>query len=142
MNILHQILKIYEEVLPKQPIMLSHNEAMQYFERLMMNGNIITYVKDGELCGFLEFWKVSTEQFGRICCNMTLDHSEDLLNGNIGLITRMWITPDMRNGETFLHLGREFLRVNEECTHYAWLQSQKRHKPLQVYSKEDMFKRR
>ena len=88
----------------------------------------------------MEFWRISFEQFGLICANVTLTHDEDLLSGNIGIITRMWITPDMRNGETFLHLGREFLRLNKECTHYAALQFHKKHKPLQVYTREEILK--
>lgn len=135
-----KIVYLYKNVIPKNPIMLSSDEAKKYFERMMMNGNIITFVKDGQLLGFLEFWKVSYEQFGRICANVTLTHDEDLLSGNIGLITRMWITPDNRNGEAFLYLGREFLRINKECSHYAAMQMQKKHKPLQVYTKEEILK--
>lgn len=140
MNIIEKIIDLYENILPKNQIMLPHSEALEYFERLMMNGNIITYVKDGELLGFLEFWKVNFEQFGRICAGVTLDHSEDLLNGNIGMITRMWITPTMRNGETFLHLGRAFLEKNQGCSHYAAMQFHKNHKPLQVYSRDQIIK--
>lgn len=135
-----RIVYLYENILPKNPIMLEHDEAIQYFTRLMMNGNIITYVKDGKLLGFLEFWRVSYEQFGRICAGVTLDHSEDLLSGNIGMITRMYIVPDMRNAETFINIGREFLRLNMNVTHYAAMQFHKNHKPLQVYTREQILK--
>lgn len=120
--------------------MLPHEEAMEYFERLMMNGNIITYVKEGKLLGFLEYWRVTNEQFGRICCNLTLTHDEDLLNGNICLITRMYIIPDLRNAETFINMGREFLDKNRTATHYAAMQFQKKHKPIQVYTREEILK--
>lgn len=140
MNINIQITNIYQNILPKCKIMLSHDESDQYFERLLMNGNIITYVVNGELLGFLEFWRINNEQFGRLCCNITLAHDEDLLNGNIALITRMWITPTLRNGETFLNIGREFLERNKNSTHYAAMQYQKNHKPLQIYTREEILK--
>lgn len=135
-----KIVYLYENILPKSPIMLCHNEAIEYFTRLMMNGNIITYVKDGELLGFVEFWRVSFEQFGKICCNLTLTHDEDILSGNICLITRMYIVPDLRNAETFLNLGKTLIDKNQMCTHFAAMQFQKRHKPVQVYTREQLLK--
>lgn len=131
---------IYQNVLPKQPIMLSNEEAVEYFERLMMSGNIITYVRDGELLGFLEFWRITHEQFGRLCLNITLTHEEDITSGPVALITRMYITPTLRNGETFLHLGRTFLAKNTDATHFAAMQMHKRHKPLQIYTREEILK--
>lgn len=133
-----KIVNIYETVLPKQPIMLSHDEAVAYFERLMMNGNIITYVKDGELLGFCEFWRISYEQFGKICCNLTLPHDSDLVNGNVCLITRMYIVPDLRNTEVFLSLGKSLIDKNVQCTHFAAMQFEKKHKPVQIYTREEI----
>lgn len=137
---IEKITHLYEYFLPKCPIMLPHDEAIKYFERLMMNGNIITYVKDGELLGFIEYWRISYEKFGRLCCNMTLAHEEDLLNGNICLITRMYIVPDLRNTETFINLGRALLERNKHVDLYAAMQMQKKHKPIQVYSRDQILK--
>jgi hypothetical protein len=135
-----KIVYLYENILPKNYPMLPHEEAVAYFERLMMNGNIITYVKDGELLSFLEYWRITDSQFGRLCCNETLSHDENLLDGRICLITRMWIIPDLRNGEAFLNMGREFLNKNLTATHYAAMQFHKPHKPLQVYTREQILK--
>ena len=49
MSIAEKITYLYENVLPKCSVMLPHQEAIEYFERLLMRGNIITYIKDGEL---------------------------------------------------------------------------------------------
>lgn len=140
MDIILQIVNIYENILIKQQIMLSHEEAIEYFERLMMNGNIIIYIVNGELLGFLEFWKITNEQFGRICCNLTLTHDENLTDGNIALITRMYIVPDFRNGDVFINLGKNFIEKTDGATHYAAMQFQKKHKPIQVYTREQLLK--
>lgn len=137
---IEEIVNIYLNILPKNPIMLSHDEAMKYYERLMMNGNVITYIKDGELLGFLEFWRITNEQFGKICCGLTLTHDDDLTNGNICLISGMYIKSDLRNGETFLYLGRTFLEKNKNATHFCAMQAHKKHKPVQVYTREDVLK--
>lgn len=140
MSIVEEITHIYETVMPKNPIMLSHEEALAYFERMIMRGNVITYVVDGELHGYIEFWRIDYTQFGRLCCNWTLAHDEDLNNGNICLITGMYIKSDLRNGETFLYLGRTFLEKNKDATHFVAHQYQKKHKPLQVYSRSEVLK--
>lgn len=140
MSIIEKIEYIYQNIMPKQSIMLNHDEAIEYFERLMIQGNIITYIKDGELLGFLEFWRIKDDQFGRLCLNITLTHDEDLLNGNIALITRMWIDPNNRNSEAFLMLSSMFLSRNKDCTHYAAMQFKKKHKPLQVYTRDEILR--
>lgn len=134
------IAKIYDEITLESPCKIHGQEALDYFERLIMNGNIITYIQDGELLGFLEFWRISYEQWGRICCYISLAHDEDLLSGNICLIANMWIKPDLRNGETFLHLGRTFLEKNKDATHFAAQQHQKVHKRFQIYTREEVLK--
>jgi hypothetical protein len=140
MTIVERISEIYDEITLDSPCKLHGQERWDYFERLLMNGNIITYSVDGELQGFLEFWRLSYDQWGRICANLTLTHEEDLLEGPVCLITRMWIKPDLRNGETFIFLGRAFLERNKDTVHFAAMQEHKRHKPLQIYSREQVLK--
>lgn len=140
MNILEQIVRIYDEITLESPCKIKGQECIEYFERLMMNGNVITYIVDGELQGFLEFWRLSYDQWGRVCSNLTLAHEEDLIHGPVCLITRMWIKPDLRNGETFLYLGRTFLEKNKDTEHFASQQPRKKHKPLQIYTRAEVLK--
>ena len=140
MTIAERISEIYDEITPSYQLKIYGQERLDYFERLLMNGNIITCIVDGELQGFLEFWRLSYDQWGRVCANLTLTHDEDILNGPVCLITRMWIKPDLRNGETFLHLGRTFLERNKDTVHFAAMQEHKRHKPLQIYTREEVLR--
>jgi len=140
MTIVEELVKIYNEITEESPCKLKGQECIDYFERLLMKGNIITYIQDGELLGFIEFWRLSYYQWGRICANLTLTHDENLTFGPVCLITRMWIKPDLRNGETFLHLGRTFLDKNKDTDHFAAQQPLKKHKPLQIYTREEVLK--
>lgn len=140
MSIIEQIEDIYQNKMPKNQIMLGHEEALEYFERLMIQGNIITHIVKGELSGFIEYWRIDYSQFGRLCCNWTLAHDEDLLNGNIALITRMWINPEDRNGDAFKMLAAMFLAKNKDASHFSAMQFQKRHKPIQTYSRDEILR--
>ena len=138
-SIIEQLNNIYYKY-RKVTIILPVDELTSYHERHLMNGNIITYIVNGELLGYIESWKISYEQLGRICCNLTLAHEEDLISGNICLITFMYITPDMRNAEVFLNLGKTLIDRNKNCTHFVAMQFPKKHKQIQVYSREEILK--
>lgn len=119
---------------------LSEIEANKYHERLLMQGNIITYVIDGELKGYLEFYRINYEQLGRIVCGLALNHTEDLLTGNIAFINRMWVKQELRNTSVFNIIGNEFLSKNHNAHIFATMQHHKHHKPFQIYTREELIR--
>ena len=133
--------KIYHEKEHWHKNKLSVEDANKYHERLLMNGNIITYVLDGELIGYLEFWRITYEQFGRLVCGDTINAmAEDLLTGEIAYINNMWISEDYRGGEAFNTLAKEFLFKNVDCQYFSTFRPFKNHKPIIVYSRADLYK--
>ncbi len=139
-SVIEQLKYIYNNYEKWDTIKLVGDELNEYFERQLINGNILTYVKDGELRGYLNFWCINNEQLGRLMCGITLAHNENLLDGNIALISRMWVNPEDRNGEAFSMLAAMFLSRNKQCTHYAAFQQHKKHKPFQCYTREEIIK--
>lgn len=139
-NIIEQLTIVYNNYELWHKDKLSKEESEKYFEKLIIQGNILTYVVKDKLIGYLEYYRINYEQFGRICCNWTLTHDEDILNGNISLINRMWINENYRNGEAFDMLTAMYLTKNKDAEFFTTIQRHKHHKPLQVYSKEDVFK--
>lgn len=140
MNIIEQLTNIYlnKEFWHKNK--LSESEANLYHERLLMQGNIITYIRDNELLGYLEYYRINFEQLGRIMCNYTLAHNEDLLSGNIAFINRMWIREDYRNSIPYITLSKEFLIKNKDANMFVAIQNHKKHKPFQIYSRDELLK--
>ena len=120
---------------------LSEHEANLYHERLLMQGNILTYVREGVLLGYLEYWRINTEQLGRIICNIPiLTDIEDINNGPIAYINSMYIDPDYRNGEAFEMLGTMFLVKNRDAKVFVACRNLKHNKPVQVYSRADLIR--
>ncbi len=141
MNISKQLTHIYLNQEDWHRFKLPEEEANQYHERLLMQGNIITYVENDELLGYLEFWRINFEQFGRLVCDVPiLTDVEDITTGNIAYINNMWITPDKRNGHVFAILGESFLYQNKDAKFFATFRRQKYSYPLKVYSREDLIK--
>jgi hypothetical protein len=119
---------------------LSVDEADKYHERLMLNGNILTYIIEGELIGYLEFWLISFEQLGRLVCNQAVFCDENLLDGNIALINNMWIKEDERGALAFEVLAAQFLSRCKHADFYVAFRRTKRHQPIQVYSRSEIMK--
>lgn len=140
LNIIEQLTFIYENIETWHKIKMSEHEANLYHERLLTQGNILTYVREGLLKGYIEYYRINYEQLGRICCNLQLDHSENILSGKIALINRMYIDPQYRNGEAFDMLSAIFLVKNKDADYFATFQEHKKHKPYQIYTREEILK--
>lgn len=140
MKLSEQLTEIYKKE-PWHRTCLTDEQANEYHERLLMQGNIITYVENDELLGYLEFWRVSFEQFGRLVCDIPImTDTEDITTGNIAYINNMWITPDKRNSHVFAILGESFLYKNKDAEFFATFRRQKYTYPLRVYSREDLIR--
>lgn len=120
---------------------LSKEQSDDYHERLLLQGNILTYVKDGELIGYLEFWRINTEQLGRIVCGIPVyTDEEDILNGDIAFINNMWINESSRHGETFELLASMFLSRNKDAEFFVAMRRLKNNHPIQVYRRNELIK--
>jgi hypothetical protein len=121
--------------------LLPVEELNAYHERLLVQGNIITYVIEGNLIGYVEFWRINTEQLGRIIIGQPiLTDVEDIINGPIAYINNMYIDPDYRNGEAFEMLATMFLVKNKDAEVFVACRNLKHHKPVQVYSRNDLIR--
>lgn len=140
MTIIAQLTRIYNEKETYHKTRLSEQEANEYHKKMLDMRQILTYVVDGELIGYLEFYRITFEQFGRICCEQQLSNTEDLSSGPIAFINRMYIKEEHRRSELFMNLVNEFIERNIDADHYATLQHHKKHKSLQVFYRKDWVK--
>lgn len=139
--IIEQLTHIYETQEEWHKNRLSHEEANAYHERLLVNGNILTYIIKDEIIGYLEFWLIDYNQFGRLVCNQPiLTDIENLLDGNIALINNMWISEKDRNGKAFNTLAAQFLSRCKSADFYVAFRRVKRNQPIQVYTRDEIMK--
>lgn len=120
---------------------LTVEQSNEYHERLLVQGNIITYVVAGIVVGYLEYWRINTEQLGRIIIGQPiLTDKEDILNGPIAYVNNMYIDVNYRKGEAFEMLANMFLVKNKDAQVFVACRNLKHHKPVQVYSRADLIK--
>lgn len=139
--IIDQLTKIYLTKEDWHKIKLTEEQANEYHERLMINGNILTYIVKGELIGYLEWWGINYEQFGRLVCGEPiLTDVENILDGNIALINNMWISENDRNGYAFELLSSMLLSRCKDKDFYVAFRRVKRNQPIQVYTRDEIMK--
>jgi len=111
----------------------------RYHERLIENGNIIT-VSDGDiLLGYLEFWKITFEQFGRIVCGEHFSaYHEDVQGGLIAYVANAFIRPEYRNTGVYKKLRHKFFEANSNCTHFVGEARRKKSAPIKVFKRSQI----
>ena len=65
-DLIEALIKVYYEEEYWCKNKMSKEEIKKYYELLFKRDRIITYVKDGELIGYAESWRITEEQLKRI----------------------------------------------------------------------------
>ena len=121
-------------------IRLNEKDITDYHERLLSLGNIIT-VSDGDiLCGYVELWRVTFEQFGRIICGESFSaFLEDVQSGQVGYCANTYIRPEYRNGTVYKILRNRFFEATRDCTYLVGEARRKKSSPVKVFRRENIM---
>ena len=112
----------------------------RYHERLLANGNIITVSEGDFLLGYVEVWKISFEQLGRIVAGERFSaYHEDVQTGQIGWVANTYIRPEYRMGNVYKILKKRFFEITESCTHYSGHAVRKSAWMIKMFKKENIM---
>lgn len=115
-DIVRELTNIYLEKEFWHKKKLSIEDSNKYHEKLLMQGNILTYVKDDALVGYVEVWRINYEQLGRILCEKPFFvFDENITGGNIAYIHNMWIAPESRMILVKKEIFRDFISKFSDC---------------------------
>jgi len=139
MDIINQLTDIYINYENWHEHKLSEEEARKYFQRLIEKGNIISYTDNGSVVGYVEFWRINYEQWGRIVCGETFSaYTEDIVNGNIAYVANAWIHPDYRRTKIFRMGKMEFFKRNFKCDYFVGEARRKKCGLIKVFKKAEL----
>jgi len=118
MSIIEQLIDIYQnhEIWHKRK--LSYADSKEYFIRLLSSGNIIIFMDDDDLCGYVEFWRITPEQFRKILDKDFYVFDENITDGSICYISDLFIHKKYRRGITIKYLKQIFMNINRDCTYF------------------------
>ena len=118
---------------------LPREEAMKYHSKLYNDGNITVYLKDEEVLGYLEVWRINFEQFGKLICHAPFSaYLQDIKSGNIAYVANTWIAPEHRGGVVYKYLRNSFFINNHSCDYFVGQAMRKRTQPIKVFKKSNL----
>jgi hypothetical protein len=137
MSVLKQLLEIYYTNEWWHGNALSYEEAYKYHSKMLNEGNIIYCERDGEVLGYVEFWKVSPSQFKRLAEKEEFSaYLEDVQTGEICWVANVFIKKPYRNNGVYGSLKRKLFEINKDCIAYAGTEV-KRAKRLRIYRNKE-----
>ena len=120
---------------------MSREDSIHYHDTLLNSGNIII-VRDGEtVVGYVEFWRLSYEQFGQVICGEQFSPlDQDVQSGQIAYCTNTFIKKEYREGPVHSMLKKRFFEANTLCTHFCGQRTSKS-EPLKIFKRNEVPER-
>lgn len=142
MTLVEQLVDVYLNKETWHKDKLSYEESIKYHDALISRGNIIT-VSDGDvLCGYVEFWRLTYENFGRIICGEPFSAlHENVVNGQIAYLANTFIKEEYRKSDVYKMLKKRFLEANALCTHFVGEARRKKCAPIKVFKRNQVMER-
>ena len=141
MNIVDELVRFYYNYDRFQDSRLEEHEIAEYFEVALRKGRILTTVDgNGRLLGYVESWRISHHQFGKILCLIPFNiATEDIEHGPICYVANTTIDPDYRRSWVVDDLKAKFFQQNYVCSHFVGEARRKKHSPLKVFDRLHFF---
>ena len=135
MDLVTELCKVYENE-DWHSIRLSDEEARRYHEHGLQNGSILCATEDGVLKGYLEIWKLSFEQLGRVLCGEPFSPmQEEVFHGPVAYLANIWIKSDERDGRIMKILRLKFFGHTTECKFITGHLTKRLHAPFQIFKR-------
>jgi ribosomal protein S18 acetylase RimI-like enzyme len=140
-DIIDELLDVYYKNEYWHQNKMPEEEARKYHKKLLEQGNIIPYVDNGNLLGYVEFWRINFEQFGKIICKVPFSaYLQNVTDGNIAYLANVWINPEFRHSGVIKALKMKFFAANYKCEYFVGEALRKRTQPVKVFKRRDILK--
>ena len=142
-EIVKQLTQIYLREEKWHSTYLDEESANEYHKELLQRGNILSCSQGDLLLGYVEFWRINYEQFGRIICGEGFSAlCEDVIHGYIAYVANTYIRPEYRKGEVYKMLRDRFFEFNKDCTYFVGHARRKKSEPVKVFKVKDISLRK
>ena len=139
LGIIEQLIEIYYKEEWWHQEKKSYTQAVNYYNVLLKKGNILYYEIEGRVVGYVEFWRINFEQWGKIVCHEKIYIDiEDISNGNICYVTNVWINKEYRNTDVVKTLTLNFFKQNYRCDYFVGEALRKKTQPIKVFKRSEL----
>ena len=120
MTIIDQLIEIYHNHEYWHRWKLSEDESSDYFVRMLAQGNIVVFMDGDTLAGYVEFYRITPEQWRRIMNDEPFyAFDENITDGDICYINAIFIHEEYRDTECMKYLKEMFFNLNSHCRYFV-----------------------
>jgi len=128
----------YEE--PFQDTKLTQAQAERYFAHMLSAGCLATASRGEQLVGYVEYWRVSFELFGRLlCCDPINIYEEDIVGGPVCYLSDIYIKPQYRRTSVITELKYKFFNDNGACSYFVGEAKRKKVGMVKTFSRQEAY---
>jgi hypothetical protein len=140
-NLIEQLTNLYYEE-PFQETKLSQASAERYFAHMLSAGCLATSERGGRIVGYVEYWRISYELFGRILCYPTINvYAEDIQGGPVCYLSDCYIKPQYRRTSVVTELKYKFFSDNGACDYFVGEAKRKKVGMVKTFSRQEAYKK-
>lgn len=142
-NIVNQLVGIYYSIEYAENRVLTELEANHYYTHMLRHGRVNVYLEGDKVVGFIESWRLDTEQLGRVIIWDNFSAlKEDVNEGPIAYISDMWVDPDYRRSNITNMLIDMFKESNKDADYFVSdrVKKEGKYRYVRVYDKENGYK--
>lgn len=137
-----QLVEVYLNEETWHQTKLPKKEAWIYFATAVQKGRILARTDGDRLLGYVESWRISFDQFGRLLCQLPFDIGiEDIEHGNICYVANIFVRKEHRRGDVFAWLKHEFFKQNIGCEYLVGEALRKKTQPVKVFKMQESYKK-
>jgi hypothetical protein len=138
-ELVRQFVYVYENYENWHTKKLPKEEAEKYHKALLQKGRLLYYTDTRGLAGYVESWRLTFDQLGRIICHEPFfPIQEDINTGDICYLANIWIRPDRRN-DIIKTLKLMFFRQNYICKYFIGHALRKKTQPIKVFTRKQFY---
>jgi len=139
-SLLEQFRDFYHNYDHGQGTKLTDAELDRYHGHMLFNDRLIYESNNDRLLGYIETWRVSPEQIGRIICTSRFDiFSEELSTGSVCYVANITLHPDHRRQGLLRLLKTRLLEKESTAEFFCGQASHGRAKSFKIFTKKDYW---
>lgn len=115
------------------------HEAYDVIAHLLISNryNILQY--EGELVGYIEAWRVTENQLGKLLADEQLKiKEENISDGPLCYVNNIVIHPELRGSRVINQLIVDMYDKNKDVDIFVWHQRSSKHAPIRIYLNKEL----
>ena len=141
-NWINQLIEIHRTQESWQGHDLTEFQLLDYFQTLNQKGRLLLSGENHCILGYVESWRITFEQFGRIICQLPFAIGEENIEqGPIAYVANIFVQPQARKSWVIKDLTKQFFTQNIDADFFVGEAHRKKTGLVKVFSWQEAYQK-